>query len=436
MNSSLNTLAHMLGLLLAVPLWSCGDAADSELTEAQAKLSPPSWIGNASYAITRCSAAACAGDIHPLTETFFYDDWAVTRAAVAELFFEVWEPHVTDWDNPGLWQALDARVHFRVAGREALSEATTSPDAFDWRWVNVAARVGNNARYAAPLRQFDPFVDATTGRRTRIETPADCPHFPVRPGRSPQSVEADVEIYIGVNGVELRPSAGAVFRGTYATYARDSTLCAPRPAIVDQVGGDVAVLQGWLGERLAASTESPSLGGTRFDPALCVGQDCTRAAQAVLRLPGAPEVSPFISTFSYSAGNSGLCEVIELRTVTRQLALDAPSFVGLGFWFAGVFGLIPKNSLHSIGQVTLADGAPATVHRFLAQGSCFGLGGSNASMDYRHYEFKPFARFDAGSPSIQYRVWDLARDDYRLGRSADGHGVISGFDREYELLAH
>jgi hypothetical protein len=206
--------------------------------------------------------------------------------------------------------------------------------------------------------------------------------------------------------------------------------------VVDSVGRDVTLLQAWLGTRITGSDQPPALSGQRFEVAGCIGDDCTAVAEQVLRLPNTEQVSPMIAPFHY-INSSGLCEMLELRTVTRQSALDAASFAGLGFFYSSgepSIGFVPRERLHAVGEVTLRDGAKAVVHRFLAPGMCFGRGGNTGSILARRHELKPYARFSVPETAEAYRVWDDAQSDYLLGRTRDGAGFVSGFDRQEELL--
>ncbi|MEQ1504589.1 MAG: DUF6209 family protein [Myxococcota bacterium] len=165
----------------------------------------PDWIGGAEVAISRATCddgGPCAFDLHPLEEGFRYDTWARQRAAIAGLYFRVWEPGVTDRDNPDLWLDLDVRVYWRFAPDEA----------FQWDWVDLDRRVGNDARYVVLLRSIDPLPGWT------VTDPADCPTFPLTVTADGFYVETGIELYFTVNGVELRPEGGGTFTGTYQDY--------------------------------------------------------------------------------------------------------------------------------------------------------------------------------------------------------------------------
>lgn len=159
----------------------------------------PAWLGNATATISRAASRRC-GDAVAFGPELRFGTWARQRAVITDLCFEAWEPGLTDVESPNLWQQLDARVHTRFD--------PTKP--FATEFVALADRVGNNARYAVDLRAFDPFQwgrcadDVPT---TRVSEPwADLD-------------VATLELYFTVNGVELRPADGGVFRVVYENYA-------------------------------------------------------------------------------------------------------------------------------------------------------------------------------------------------------------------------
>ncbi|MBX3191595.1 MAG: hypothetical protein KF819_31675 [Labilithrix sp.] len=200
--------------------WGCS-AYDSNLSAnyrfaVGASASDPGWIGNARYAIDRMTCdGVCESSLRPVTGDIAYDTWARQRAAVRVLTFEVWKDGVTSWDNPELWRQLDVQVHSRVG----------SAGAFSTRYVDFEKRVGNNARYAIDLRALDPIPGMFT-----IQSPADCPAWPltVAAGSNDALVEAVVELYVTVNGVELRPAGpGSVYRVRYANYKGLYAPCVP-----------------------------------------------------------------------------------------------------------------------------------------------------------------------------------------------------------------
>ena len=167
----------------------------------------PGWLGNAAFATSRatCDAKACDADVHPIAGDVLYDTWVRERAAIREVFFEAWKEGVTDFDNANLWQQLDVEVHSRVRG-------TTD---FAMAYVPFDRRQGNNARYGVDLRGLDPIARA----------PATCPTFTLTVDASGQYVEAVVELYFTVNGVELRPAAGATYAVRYQNYKGMFAAC-------------------------------------------------------------------------------------------------------------------------------------------------------------------------------------------------------------------
>jgi len=173
-------------------------------------LAPPAWIGAATMRISRDSSDPCdagLGDAVPAEDGFSFDSWARTRATVTNACFRVWQPGLTDRDDPDLWQKLDARVRWRAAG---------SSDPWREAAVPIDRRVGNDARYAFDLRSIDPF---------RMY---HCPDVPVTDDGN-GTVSAAIEWYALVNGKELRPAAGGAFPGTFADNAGDPWRAANCP---------------------------------------------------------------------------------------------------------------------------------------------------------------------------------------------------------------
>lgn len=197
-------------------------------------------------------------------------------------------------------------------------------------------------------------------------------------------------------------------------------------------GNDVTVLVGRLGETIGRMyPDGQKLGDRALDLSRCEDTDCTSAAQELLD-------ATLVGDFSYDAASSGACETIEFTTLTKRAAFDAPTFRGIGFYVSSQgMSFVSKETLLArgdSGEVTLKDGSRAIAHRFVAQGMCFGLGGNGGAIARRTYEWKPYARFDAGGDT--YRIWDGVRRNYFLGR-VDGSlsaGFVSSFDRTRELL--
>lgn len=170
--------------------------------EIEPLVAPPDWLGNASSVISRATCddgGPCASDFRALEQGFVYDTWTRERAAIRSLYFQAWEPGVTDFDNPDLWALLDARVHTRFS----------PDDAFVRDQVPFDRRVGNDARYAVSLRALDPFAGLA----------GSCPDVPLALTPDGQYVEAEVELFFEVNGVELRPDDGGVYVGRFQDYA-------------------------------------------------------------------------------------------------------------------------------------------------------------------------------------------------------------------------
>jgi hypothetical protein len=156
---------------------------------------PPQWVGNGDVLITRdTSGDICGGG--SISSGFSFDTWARQRAAITNMCFEVYQPGMTDHDDPDLWQKLDTELHWRYYGQTTW---TVTPVSFD-------RRTGNNARYAFGLRSIDPFRDF------------HCPEVAAIPTADQQYVQISIEYYLVVNGFELRPEPGAWFAGTFTDY--------------------------------------------------------------------------------------------------------------------------------------------------------------------------------------------------------------------------
>lgn len=175
----------------------------------------PGWVGDGAWVLSRetCNGAACDAGRRPLTTPFDYDTWARQRAAIRAVFFDVWKAGVTDRDNPDLWRQLDVQVLSRPAGT-----------ALPWRarYVRFEARVGNNARYAIPMRDLDPLGENTVTRRE------DCPTAPLTRSEDGTYVRAELEYFVRVNGVEYRPAAGGTFRARFTQHRGLFDVCLAR----------------------------------------------------------------------------------------------------------------------------------------------------------------------------------------------------------------
>jgi len=187
-----------LGLVFAALTAGC--AAPTEAMSSEASLSTETWIGHVSYALDRASCGGvCDGALRAVPDEILYDTWARQRASVRVVAFEVWREGVTDWDNPERWRQLDVQVHARTVGEPT----------FRTRHVPFDKRLGNNARYVVDLVALDPIPG--TYAPTRID---ECPTGHLAP--SGEHVDAVVELYFTVNGVEKRPAGPAsVYRVRY-----------------------------------------------------------------------------------------------------------------------------------------------------------------------------------------------------------------------------
>lgn len=173
----------------------------------------PGWMGNVQSIIERRTCnGPCEVDMRPVRGDILYDTWARQRAAIRAMFFEVWKAGVTDFDNVDLWKQLDVQIHSRHSGSDLW---TTS-------YVSLDRRVGNNARYTVDLRTLDSLDPHFT-----ITNPADCPAFPLTVTQDGSYVETTVELYFTVNGAELRPASGDVFRIRYQNYRGLYAPCIP-----------------------------------------------------------------------------------------------------------------------------------------------------------------------------------------------------------------
>jgi hypothetical protein len=173
----------------------------------------PGWVGNAASVVSRwtCGSGPCDADRQPLDDGFVFGTWARQRAFIAAVYFDVWKEDVTDWDNPDLWKQLDVQVHTRLAGASAFTSS----------YVDYDHRVGNDARYAVPIRPIDPLGGST------IVDPADCPEAELTVTADGQYVRTTMELYFTVNGTELRPSPDTSYTGVFEDYLGLYTPCLP-----------------------------------------------------------------------------------------------------------------------------------------------------------------------------------------------------------------
>ncbi len=122
----------------------------------------------------------------------------------------------------------------------------------------------------------------------------------------------------------------------------------------------------------------------------------------------------------YSEGFN--CSILEIVTVSRSDAL--PYADGIGFYYSGQVAYFPIENMYPIGEVTLANGEPGTLHRFGALALCWA--GSMSSSAAGVSEFKPFMLF--GDESTCYFNWDSVPENYRISVHT------RSFDRSGELL--
>lgn len=161
----------------------------------------PQWIGNGTTLFSRDTTYSCnTPGSAPISSGFSYDTWTRQRAAIRNTCFEVYQPGMTDHDDPDLWQKLDVEIHVQ-----------TAPQTFTAFPVNFESRQGNNARYAFDWRNADPFRNYF------------CTTLPITPTSDGMYESTLVEYYITVNGGEYRPEPGANFGGTFIDYLNATT---------------------------------------------------------------------------------------------------------------------------------------------------------------------------------------------------------------------
>jgi hypothetical protein len=269
-------------------------------------------------------------------------------------------------------------------------------------------------------------------------------------------------------------AASAVAAGVITACSSNDAGDASVKAEVQKPGKDVTILQAWLGEQhdtVAIADGSvpgfgakylvppksckeqerrtfPSSSGGTYD---MVRADCAEGLRELAKIPGNPGKSPLITpaiheweeSHGRTMTHTGACEIVELRAVVPNDVVAQPSFEGIGFYWSGysrgTMTFTPKSDLHvvSAGDVALVDGRAAKVYRFIAQGFCYGLGGSGDSIAHRYYNFKPYAQYK-GSDGNTYKVWDDVEKDYLLGlapgASTGSAPFVKDFDRAAELL--
>jgi hypothetical protein len=122
----------------------------------------------------------------------------------------------------------------------------------------------------------------------------------------------------------------------------------------------------------------------------------------------------------YSEGFN--CWVLQITTASRSAALEHAD--GIGFYYDGDFGYMPRNQLFPSGFATFKNGDEATLHEFGEVAVCWS--GSMSSSMNAVYQFKPFMKFVSGDTC--YLKWDYVPENYRISSS------IESFDRSAEIL--
>jgi hypothetical protein len=170
----------------------------------------PTWAGDERMVFSRCEASKpCVDEELGLSDGFVFDTEARQRAKHHHVHFEAWEPGISDWDNPDLGYALEARIHLRYDWYKK----------FESRPVELVGRDGNNAHYVVNLRHLDPFGG------THIHLAENCPEVPFFETPEGSRVAAEVEYYFTINGVELRPAGGGAYQGRFEDYVGLYDLC-------------------------------------------------------------------------------------------------------------------------------------------------------------------------------------------------------------------
>ena len=173
----------------------------------------PGWVGNASVLLDRAGCnGPCYADARPLAAGATYDTWARQQAVVTQVFFDVWQRGVTDFDNPDLWEQLDVEAHERWG----------SSSTFTTSYVSFAEYTGDNARYVIDLRALDPLGGIHGAALTAA---SQCPAIPATLTADGQYVQVDMELFFTVNGVALQPGGGGPFHVLFQNYAGLYAVC-------------------------------------------------------------------------------------------------------------------------------------------------------------------------------------------------------------------
>jgi hypothetical protein len=227
-----------------------------------------------------------------------------------------------------------------------------------------------------------------------------------------------------------------------ASYAQAATI--------DQESGDTTVLKAF-NTRVAIGVGS---GAQPIDVNQCekledsetyANFDCSRAIESMIAASHPDIVGPVIGRIIVRAErpsadyawqvNQYFCRLLEIQTVTRNVALQSAE--GIGFSYNGSPSFSALEKLVAIGTVTLRNGETATLHRFQAPAFCWR--GSVTSSSRATYDFKPFLQFTAVNGDV-FRNWDSVPQNYAVGRvgftgTTSNGSWIEGFDRSAEVLA-
>ena len=196
--------------------WGChawdsnhGEDYDFEVAPAPGT---PGWVGNAAVVLSRLTCDGglpCESTRQPLDQGFVFDTWARQRAAIKAVYFDVWEPGVTDRDGVEVWREVDARVHVRFDGQAAST----------MEYADFLQRVGNDARFELGLRDLDPFFMMPS-----VVPAEQCPDVALVLSPDGQYVRTQVEITFEADGVPLAPASGA-YVGTFEDHAQGYAAC-------------------------------------------------------------------------------------------------------------------------------------------------------------------------------------------------------------------
>jgi hypothetical protein len=151
--------------------------------------------------------------------------------------------------------------------------------------------------------------------------------------------------------------------------------------------------------------------------------DCT---DALAQAAGAPSLHRLV--FAATQPLDG-CAVLRVTTASKTSGLNNSD--GIGFWSAQVAdgnqaaensGLfVARDRLKAVGQATLRNGAPATLHEFVGVTNCTTSGAAFGRL------FKPYMQFTGAGDGRIFRNWDMA-ENYRIGPA------IPAFDRSTDVL--